>query len=474
MIPLQLSAIAAAVGGRLEGPDGLVTSAVVTDSREAVPGSLYVARLGEHADGHDYVPQAESAGAVGVLGLRRVGERGTVIVPDVQAAFVALARHVVDSLDDLQIIGITGSSGKTSTKDLLAAVLTPRAETVAPVGSYNSEVGVPLTVCRVTERTRYLVAEMGADGVGHIAYLTKIAPPQIGIVLNVGQAHLGSFGSVEAIAQTKGELVAALPADGLAVLNADDPLVRAMAARTTAPVVLVGQAPDADYRATDIELDDLGRASFTVTTPRLQRRLSLQGLLGEHHVGNALSVLAAADGLGLDLDQTSKLIEQARPASRWRMELHELPDGVTLINDAYNANPDSMRAGIRALARMGSGGRRTWAVLGAMRELGETSVAEHHQVGRFAIESGIDLVLAVGPDAAPIAQGALAAGAAETAVLTAPDADAAAHLLEQQRHTGDVLLLKSSRDSGLRFLGDRIVQDATHEDQSTTEAEEAT
>ena len=462
MIPLQLSEVARITGGELRGPDVLVDGPVVTDSREAAPGALYVARVGEHADGHDYVPGAVAAGAVAVLGTRQVGETPTVVVADVQEAFAALARGVVDRAPDLTIVGITGSSGKTSTKDLLAAVLRPAGETVAPVGSYNSEVGVPLTVSRVTRDTRYLVAEMGADGVGHIAYLARIAPPRIGLVLNVGQAHLGSFGSVEAIAATKGELVEALPEDGLAVLNADDPLVAAMASRSRARVQTVGLSEGADLRATDVELDELGRARFTMHTPAGARQVQLRGLLGAHQVGNALSVTAAALELGLTLDQTVRALEEARPASRWRMELFEL-GGITLVNDAYNANPDSMRAALRALQQMGSGGRRTVAVLGAMRELGPTSEAEHEGIGRAAAAADVRRVVVVGDGAEGIARGALAAGADPGTVSTVPDVDAAHALLTQELSDGDVVLLKSSRDSGLRFLGDRIVEEAGKE-----------
>ena len=235
MIPMTLGAVAGVTGGRLHGiapqeAEGVVIDGpVVTDSREAGPGSLYIARVGESADGHDFVPGAAQAGAVAALTTREVDGLPCVVVQDEQAGFVALARHLVDSRADLTVVGITGSSGKTSTKDLLGAVLSADGETVAPVGSYNSEVGVPLTVCRITPTTRHLVVEMGARGIGHIEYLTRIAPPRIGIVLNVGHAHLGEFGSVESIATAKGELPASLPPDGVAVLNADDPLVAAMA-----------------------------------------------------------------------------------------------------------------------------------------------------------------------------------------------------------------------------------------------------
>jgi UDP-N-acetylmuramoyl-tripeptide--D-alanyl-D-alanine ligase len=329
---------------------------------------------------------------------------------------------------------------------------------VAPVGSYNSEVGVPLTVCRVTEDTRFLVVEMGARGIGHVAYLARMAPPRVGVVLNVGTAHVGEFGSREAIATAKSELVAALPTEGLAVLNADDPAVRAMAAVTTARVVLVGEADDADVRAADVVLDAGGRPSFTVHTPRGSRTVRL-GLVGRHHVGNALAVLAAATELGMSLESVCAALESARPVSRWRMEVVERADGVTLINDAYNANPDSMRAALTALERMGEG-RRTWAVLGTMLELGDESDALHAEVGAEVVARGVDELLVVGPAAAALAAGARAASPASgrtgTRVREVTDADDAAVLLDAELAAGDVVLFKSSRDAGLRLLGDRL------------------
>ncbi|HET7761428.1 MAG TPA: UDP-N-acetylmuramoyl-tripeptide--D-alanyl-D-alanine ligase [Phycicoccus sp.] len=467
MIPMTLAEVAAVTGGRLVLPDGgadpidpadvVVDGPVVTDSREAGPGGLYVARVGEHADGHDFVGGAIELGAVAALVTRPVAGAWCVVVDDTQEAFAALAREVVRRADGLTVVGITGSSGKTSTKDLLGTVLATAGPTVAPVGSYNSEVGVPLTVCRVEPDTRFLVAEMGARGVGHIAYLTRMAPPRIGIVLNVGTAHVGEFGSREAIGRAKSELVAALPAHGVAVLNADDTVVRGMAAVTAARVVLVGEAADAVVRATDVRLDAGGRASFTLTSPAGERPVAL-GLVGRHHVANALAVVATALELGLTLDAVVAALEAATPVSRWRMEVTERPDGVTVVNDAYNANPDSMRAALLALERMGEG-RRTWAVLGTMLELGEESDALHAQVGEEAVARGVDELLVVGRPAAALADGARAAlsgAAASTRVRTAPDADAAEALLRAELAPGDVVLFKSSRDAGLRLLGDRL------------------
>ena len=455
MIALSLTEIAELTGGALHGvePAGapVVTGAVVTDSREAEPGSLYVARIGERMDGHLFVAAARDQGAVAALTSRVVDELPCVVVDDVQAAFVAISRAVLDRATDLTVIGITGSSGKTSTKDLLGTVLATSGPTIAPVGSYNSEVGVPLTVTRVTDDTRFLVVEMGARGVGHIEYLTRIAPPRIGVVLNVGTAHVGEFGSREAIGRAKAELVQALPADGVAVLNADDPVVRSMSERTAARVVLVGEAPDALVRAEDVTVASDGRASFRLVTPAGQAPVSLR-LVGRHHVGNALAVIAVALECGMSLEDTVAAVADAGVVSRWRMEVTQRPDGVTIVNDAYNANPDSMRAALAALESMGTG-RRTWAVLGSMLELGDESDDDHAEVGAEAQRRGVDELLVVGSTARPMADIPATPG---TRIRWVEDADAAEAVLRAEVAPPDVVLFKSSRDAGLRWLGDRL------------------
>jgi len=471
MIPLSLKEVAELTGGRLHGIDDqeaaalVIDGPVVTDSRESGPGGLYVARIGEALDGHRFVGAARDAGAVAALTGREVPELPCVVVDDVQDAFAALARGVLDRRPDLTVIGITGSSGKTSTKDLLASVLSTAGPTVAPVGSFNGEVGVPLTVCRITAQTRFLVVEMGARGEGHIEYLTAMAPLRIGAVLNVGTAHVGEFGSREAIARAKAELVDALPEHGLAVLNADDPVVKAMTAQTRARTLLVGTGADAGLRAEDVELDEAGRPSFTVSGEVVGTRVgpvrvSLP-LHGEHHVGNALAVIAIALECGLAMPDIVAALAVAKPASRWRMEVTERPDGVTIVNDAYNANPDSMRAALKALAAMGRG-RRTWAVLGSMLELGDESVAEHDAIGRLAVRLNVSRLVVVGETARPMASGAQHEGSWGDEVVWVPDADTAHALLAAELQPGDVVLLKSSRDAGLRWLGDRLA-DVTEE-----------
>ena len=455
MIPLSLSEIRDLTGGEVHGttaPEEIsVEGTVTTDSRECGPGSLYVARVGETADGHDYVPAAAAAGAVAALTSRVVDGLPCIVVDDVQTAFGRIARGIVDRAPELRVVGITGSSGKTSVKDLLASVLSSVAETVAPVNSLNGEIGVPLTVCRVTPTTRFLVAEMGARGIGHIAELCAIGRPTIGVVTVVAGVHLEAFGSIDDVATGKGELVAALPASGTAVLNADDPVVAAMATGLRSRVQLVGLSADADVRAEDVVLDERGRAAYTLVCPQGTASISLRQS-GAHHVGNSLAVAAAALELGLSLDQVVAGLGAAEAVSRWRMEITDRPDGVVVVNDAYNANPDSMRAALDAVAAMTTTGER-WAVLGGMLELGADSDAEHAGVGAYAAELGLDHVVAVGEGARPIAD-------AFPGAEWVADTDAAYALISSRVRPGDVVLLKSSRDSGLRWLGDRLAAEA--------------
>lgn len=465
MIPMSLAEVAAAVGGVLDGgADGaaMVTGAVVADSRKAEPGSLFVALPGERVDGHHFADAALRAGAVAVLSARPLLVP-CVVVDDPLTALGALARAVVDravgdpAAPGLTVVAVTGSSGKTSTKDLLAAVLASVGETVVPPGSFNNELGAPLTALRVEPSTRYLVAEMGARNPGNITYLCAVTPPRIGVVLNVGSAHVGVFGSKEVIARTKGELVEALDENGVAVLNADDPLVRAMATRSRARVVLVGRSPDADVRAVDVQLDALARPRFRLVTPAGEADVAL-ALHGEHHVGNALAAAAVGLEVGLTPQQVADVLARSAAASRWRMEVIERSDGVLVVNDAYNANPDSVRAALQALAAMAGAElpRRTWAVLGEMLELGPASEQEHEAVGRLAVHLGISRVVAVGPGAArAIHEAALAEGAvAQEDTVWLPDVDVAAAHLSASLTGGDVVLVKASRAVGL----DRLAQ----------------
>ncbi|MGW1022454.1 UDP-N-acetylmuramoyl-tripeptide--D-alanyl-D-alanine ligase [Streptomyces sp. NPDC002577] len=474
MIALSLAEIAEIVGGQthdIPDPSVTVTGPVVRDSREVEPGSLFVAFAGERVDGHDFAADVVAAGAVAVLASRPVGVPA-VVVDDVQAALGALARAVVQRLG-ATLVALTGSAGKTSTKDLIAQVLRSKAPTVFTPGSLNNEIGLPLTALSATEETRYLVLEMGARGVGHIRYLAGLTPPKIGVVLNVGTAHIGEFGGREQIAEAKGELVESLPEDGAAVLNADDHLVRAMASRTKARVILFGESDDADVRAENVRLTEAGQPSFRLLTPSGCSDVTMR-LYGEHHVSNALAAAAVAHELGMSAEEIALALSEAGSLSRWRMEVTERPDGVTIVNDAYNANPESMRAALRALAAMGEAARakggRTWAVLGQMAELGDEALAEHDAVGRLAVRLNVGKLVAVGGrEAAWLQMGAYNEGSWGEESVHVSDAQAAVDLLRSELRPGDVVLVKASRSVGL----ERVAMALLEQDTAAAEGEVA-
>jgi UDP-N-acetylmuramoyl-tripeptide--D-alanyl-D-alanine ligase len=463
MIELTLGEVAELVGGRLHAADRatVVTSTVEFDSRAVTSGGLFLALPGERVDGHDFVDIAVANGAVASIVTRAV-DGPSIVVDDGFAALAALASGVIRRLPGVTVIGVTGSSGKTSTKDLLAQVLAVHGPTIAPPGSFNNELGHPYTVLRAQPDTRFLVLETSARGLGHIRYLTEIAPPRIGVVLNVGSAHLGEFGSREAIASAKGELVEALPTDGVAILNADDPLVAAMAARTTARVVTVGEVATADVRAEDITVDELGRASFTLVAAPDRQPVTLR-LIGGHHVGNALAVAAVALECGMTLSDIAVALSAATAVSRWRMEVTERPDGVLVINDAYNANPESMRAALKTLASVArarrTAGGRSFAVLGEMAELGPDAPAEHDALGRLAVRLDVSRVIAVGEQARPIQHGAALEGSWDGESSWVPDVHAAIAMLRAELRPGDVVLVKASRAASLERVALAIADD---------------
>ncbi|TBO59708.1 UDP-N-acetylmuramoyl-tripeptide--D-alanyl-D-alanine ligase [Streptomyces kasugaensis] len=464
MISLSLAEIARIVGGQQHDiPDAgvQVTGPVAKDSREVRPGGLFVAFAGERVDGHDFARRAVEAGAVAVLAARHVGVPA-IVVDDVVGALGALARTVVERLG-ATVVALTGSAGKTSTKDLIAQLLQRCGPTVWPEGNLNNEIGLPLTALRAEADTRHLVLEMGARGVGHIRYLAELTPPRIGVVLNVGTAHIGEFGGREQIAQAKGELVEALPEDGLAVLNADDPYVRAMAPRTKARTLLFGEAADADVRAENVRLTDQGRPAFTLHTPSGCGDVTMR-LYGEHHVSNALAAAAVAHELGMPADEIAVALSEAGTLSRWRMEVTERADGVTVVNDAYNANPESMRAALRALVAMGTAARtaggRTWAVLGEMAELGGDALAEHDAVGRLVVRLNVSKLVAVGGrEAAWLDMGAKNEGSWGEESVHVSDAQAAVDLLRSELRPGDVVLVKASRSMGLERVAAALLDD---------------
>lgn len=455
MIPMMTSEIAAAAQARdVACAFGTEITDVVTDSRAAGRNSLFVAIKGEHVDGHDFAAAAGRAGAVSLV--ERVVDAPHILVDDSVAALGGIGRAVYDR-SRATVVGITGSSGKTTTKDLLGLVLAGHAETVSTEASYNNEIGLPLTVCRLTSDTRYLVLEMSARNVGHISYLTTVAPPDVGIVLNVGVAHLGIFGSRERIAAAKGELVEALPETGIAVLNADDPHVAKMAHRTAARVVRYGESAGVDYRAEGIRLDSGGRARFRLQAPRGAAEVALQ-VVGEHMVGNAVAAAAAAGELGMPVDVVAAALSAAHPVSRWRMEVRTTADGVTVVNDAYNANTESVIAALKALKSM-SRSARGWAVLGPMAELGDSAVAEHTRVGEMVVRLGIDKLVTVGAPAKVIHDTFLLEGSLPDDAHHVETVDEAVGYLTASLRRGDVVLVKASRAAGLERVALALAPD---------------
>ncbi|OIH94888.1 MULTISPECIES: UDP-N-acetylmuramoyl-tripeptide--D-alanyl-D-alanine ligase [unclassified Curtobacterium] len=496
MIALTLAEIARAVDGELIGGaqatdvaepgDLVVDGSVETDSRLVRPGSVFFALPGEVTDGRRFVPAATEAGAALVITPERVDTTAPqIVVADGYAALAALAHEVVtrvrtasaDRVDaegrpaPLRVVGITGSNGKTSTKNMLRTILEQHGETVAPQGSFNNHVGAPISMLRVTYDTRYLVVEMGASGVGHIAKLVSIAEPDTGVVLKVGLAHAGEFGGIEATQRAKSEMVTDLPATATALLNVDDDRVASMRDLTAAQVVGFGTSADADYRITGIETDRSG-TRFTLTAPpvpaddpsadggrpggpdHVDVRLAI---LGEHHAMNASAALTVAHQWGVPLADGAAALASMTRAERWRMELLQGgPEGVTVINDAYNASPDSTAAALRTLAQIVRPGERTVAVLGEMAELGEYSVEEHDRIGRLVVRLGIGQLVVVGRGAMPIHQAATLEGSWDGESVYIEDVDDAVHTLQDMLRPGDVVLVKSSKSAELRFLGDRL------------------
>ncbi|MET8231886.1 UDP-N-acetylmuramoyl-tripeptide--D-alanyl-D-alanine ligase [Micromonospora sp. NPDC005298] len=457
---MTLEEITAAIGGAVhDAPDAvIVTAPVAFDSRRVEPGGMFVALPGERVDGHDYAAQAIEAGAVAVLASRPVGVPA-VVVEDVPTAYGRLARAMVNRLAQTTVIGVTGSVGKTSTKDILAQVLPAWGETVANRGSNNNELGLPYTVTRAITSTRYLVLEMGARGIGHVAYLTHIAPPTVSVVTRVGHAHLGEFGSVENIAQAKGEIVEALPSahdGGLAVLNADDELVAAMASRTRARVLTYGIESPADVRAENVTLDELGRAGFRLMYDGQTAEVRLR-LYGLHQASNALAAATVALGLGHPIEAVAEAVSQAEAVSPGRMQVTTRADGVTIINDAYNAAPDAMRAALRALHAMTGDDQRAVAVLGEMNELGEHATEVHREIGQQVAEIGAEWLVAIGgTNADQYAAGAARSG---TVVNRAADVAQAWDMLRDGLRPGDVVLVKASNSAGLLALADKLIEE---------------
>ncbi|CAL8897448.1 UDP-N-acetylmuramoyl-tripeptide--D-alanyl-D-alanine ligase [Kocuria varians] len=484
MIAITAAQVAEAVHGTLVGvpePTAVTVTSVTTDSREVTDGTLFVAKPGEATDGHRFVPQAAQAGAVLNLTEREVtDESGTpypsVVVEDVVLAMGALASHVLEQLradHAVTVVAVTGSVGKTTTKDLLHGIFSAQGPTVAPRNSYNGEVGVPLTIFTATEETEYVVVEMGATHIGNIRYLCEMVRPDVGAVLCVGSAHAGEFGGVENIARAKGEMVEALSPEGTAVLNDDDARVRAMRERTVAQIVSFGQGPEAHDPATgdprvwaeDVTAGADGCPAFTLHLPEGSAHPVRSRLIGVHHVTNLLAAAAVAWAAGVDPARIAAGLKGGA-RSRWRMERTERADGVTVINDAYNANPQSMKAALQTLAQLGRGdaehpARRTIAVLGGMFELGDESVQAHADLGQLLVRMNISHVVAVGDVARPVYTAATLEGSWGEEAAWVPDVEHAEEYLARELRPGDIVLLKSSNAAGLNHLGDRIAAAAT-------------
>ena len=437
MIPLQASAIAAIVGGTLHGQDLLVTEPPVLNSADAVPGSLFLALRGENVDGHDFAADAFSRGSVVALVTKAISGN-YILVDDVTRALGALAHYVRKELKNLSVVGITGSQGKTTTKELLASVLSQVAETVAPSGNYNNDLGAPISLLRCTEKTKFCIVEMGARHLGDIAKLVAIAEPDIGVVLKVGTAHLGEFGSVEKIALTKSEMISSLRDSAVAILGNYDAYTPKMSELHKGKVVRFGEDSNCSIRATDIEFRE-GRAHFDLVTPEGRSAVALR-IVGLHQVANALAVAAIATELGLTLDQIAGGLSTAESNARWRMEIIELPQ-LLLINDSYNASPEAMSAALSTLA------------LFAQERGGESSQSDHAAIGTLAQELGIDHLVCVG---APEFAATMDQNGPTSIHLCSDKAEAL--VIAENVNQGDVLLIKASRSEKLEELADSISQ----------------
>jgi UDP-N-acetylmuramoyl-tripeptide--D-alanyl-D-alanine ligase len=466
MIDFSVKEIAEFVAGELKGQAQIqITGSVETDSRLCGPGSLFVAKPGVFTDGHEFIASAIERGAVAVIVERFI--QGVSVpqikVADSVSALGLLAMNVLSVIrakTNLKVIGITGSNGKTTTKNMLKAILSRVGETIAPIESYNNEVGAPYSILQVTEKTKYLVVELGAGGFGTIKYLANISKPDIGVVLKVGLAHVGEFGSIENTAKIKSELVESLAPGAIAILNYDDGYVRAMAEKTKAKTLWFGTAAESDFRA-DAQAVSVNGTHFNLSWPDGQvSSVSLQ-ILGEHHVLNALAAAAAAHTLGVSKSEIVAALEQMPLAERWRMETFHRGDGVIVINDAYNASPDSMKAALQTLAQIGRDKYRTIAILGEMAELGDFSRQEHDAIGRVAVRLNIDQLVVVGEGAKLIHMGAEQEGSWGGESKFFSEIDQALAYLRGMLRAGDLVLVKSSNSANLRKLGDDLVEEVS-------------
>jgi len=464
MISLSLHEIAKIIGAELIGAgETMITNSVETDSRLVKAGSLFVAKPGEVTDGHLFVSNALANGAVAAIVEHKVDEEiNQLVVKDSVHALGLLAEFVVAEVKakgNLQVIGVTGSNGKTTTKNMLREVLSLAGETVAPEESFNNEVGAPYSMLKITSNTKYLVVELGADGLGSISYLAKMCKPDIGIELKVGLAHAGEFGGIEITENIKAELVEEMDSNGIALLNIDDSRVASMASRTKAKVIGFGTNEQSQYRATEISLS-LEGTSFIFNRPDGSKAAVRLQILGEHHVYNALAALSVGDLLGVDRTASIRALENMNLAERWRMERQVRKDGLVVINDAYNASPESMRAALQTLAQLGRlSGKRTIAVMGEMAELGEFSAVEHDAIGRIAVRLNLSQVVVVGLGAKLIHMGASQEGSWDGESKYFDEISDALGFLRGMLTGEEIVLVKSSKSANLRYLGDDLLEE---------------
>ena len=446
MITLTAGEIALLVGGELLcDRDLLISKAPVFDSRLATPGCFFLALKGENADGHEFAADAYRNGAMFSLTSQRI-DGPCIVVKDVLEALSILASFVRKRLDKLVVIGITGSQGKTSTKDLLTHMLGAVGPTVAPAGSFNNDLGLPITLLQCDDRTRFCILEMGARHMGDIARLCEIAKPNIGVVLTVGTAHIGEFGSREVIAQTKGELIASLDKDGIAILGTYDEFTPKMASQHQGQVILFGEKADIQVRAADVEMRE-GRPHFDLVTPAGRDAVGMRAV-GAHQVANALAVAAVGTALALPLELIASSLSTAEISSKWRMELHESAD-LLIINDAYNANPESMSAAMRALVLFAQErGGSAWAFVGKMNELGQTQAPQSAAIGALAVELGIDHLVEINAPEYGEPVGAMV-------IHQRPTIESALDLVDYFA-PGDVVLVKASRSQGFEVLAESL------------------
>jgi UDP-N-acetylmuramoyl-tripeptide--D-alanyl-D-alanine ligase len=464
MIEIKLRELASVINGSLIG-DGetAITSTVETDSRLITNGGLFFAKPGEEADGHDFVSDAIKNGAVAAVVERELPEQiNQIVVKDSVKALGVLAAWLVSKLrssGNLRVVGITGSNGKTTTKNMLREILGKVGPTTAPIESFNNHVGAPISILRADSKTQFLIVEMGAKGQGSIDYLARIANPDIGVILKVGLAHVGEFGGIESTALIKSELAGAMKADGQLVLNVDDSMVRKMKEISKAPVFWFGTDSEANYRAMDITLTKEG-TSFTICWPDGEQEIITMQIVGDFHVMNALAAASASHLLGASKVQIREGLESLQLAERWRMQRSVRADGVTIINDAYNASPDSMKAALQTLAQLGRLGSRTVAVLGHMAELGDLSRSEHDEIGRLVVRLNIGQLVVVGDEAKIIHMAASQEGSWDGESQFFSTIDEALAYLRGILSQGDTVLVKSSKSANLRFLGDRLLEAA--------------